>query len=177
MENNLHSQLAASNSVTHPSVLSTVPHTNNREVSPFIPPTIEPGGLLNSAAPPLITAEDNPLATLHSFGSFIMPVSSNVENILSYLPSVDPEYYTLSDFGIHIDGRCHDEGGRGDSWLHLEGNSVPEAAEGLVDAIKSVNRSHFEPFSSDRVGARLIRGSPDLSLGNMFSVPHWMFRA
>ena len=115
-----------------------------------------------------MTAGDNP--TLDSFGSFIMPVAPAVEMRLSYLPSVEPEFFTLSDLGVQIEGQCH--GGENDSWLHLDGNSVPEAADGLVKAIKSVNRSHFEMFDATSI----IR-PPGLSLGKMFSFPHWMFRA
>jgi hypothetical protein len=115
-----------------------------------------------------MAVEGNP--TLDSSGSFIMPVAPDLEMSLSYLPSVDPEFFTLFDFVVQIEDQCHGE--ENDSWLHLLGNSVLEAADGLVKAIKSVNRSHLEMFDATSIIRPL-----GLSLGKMFSVPHWMFRA
>ena len=96
-----------------------------------------------------------------------MPVTpeAGLEMSLSYLPSVDPEFFTLSDFGLQIGGQFHGE--ENDSWLHLQGNSVSEAADGLVKAIKSVNRSHLDMFNASSIIHPL-----GLSLGKMFSVPH-----
>ena len=136
----------------------------------FIPLTTESGGLL-ILAPALVADKNNPIP-LDSIGSFIMPVTpeADLEMSLSYLPSVDPEFFTLSDFGLQIEGQCHGE--ENDSWLHLQGNSVSEAADGLVKAIKSVNWSHLDIFD-----ALSIINPLGLSFGKMFSVPHWMFRA
>ena len=160
--------LSSSDLETHPSI----PHANDRDVlsSIFIPPTTESGGLLISA-PALVANKNNPIP-LDSLGSFIMPVTpeADLEMSLSYLPSVDPEFFTLSDFGLQIEGQCHGE--ENNSWLHLQGNSISEAADGLVKAIKSVNQSHLDMFNTSSIIQPL-----GLSLGKMFSVPHWMFRA
>ena len=137
---------------------------NDREV--FIPPTTESGGLPTSAR--ALMATEHGLTS--ESASFIMPVAPDVVTSMCYLPSEEPEFFTLSDFLVEMEDQCRGE--ENDTWLHLLGNSVPEAADGLVKAIKSVNRSHLELFD-----ARSIIRPAGLSLGKMFSVPHWMFRA
>jgi len=133
-----------------------------------------------TARPPLLNLDSASLPSISQsiiHPRFIPPSRpDNSQDAAAYVSPSHIQFLTFQQFEEHVlaNSGLADGDGFGESFFHVSGLSITEAANALILFIKSANCSHTTPLEyTDSVKAQV----DGLSLSKLFLFRHWVFNA
>ena len=117
--------------------------------------------------PPSPTLSDTPQSPVPGF---VLPTTPDTLEFTLYQAPIAPTYNNFMEFENFVANCCQTVG----NIFRVRAENVPNAAKGLLEAIKSVSRSHVATFVDSRDSVISPAG---LSLSQIFSCPSWVFFA
>lgn len=130
----------------------------------------QPLGMSSNAAP------STPIANIGS-GHFVIPAVPDAAPASQYVSPSAVTFETMKVFGAHIlaNRGTSPEALDGTFCFQVSGETVADAAQNLVSAINSTNRSHTTAM--DLPEGVSVEGVFTLTLSKLFQLPRWCFRA
>jgi hypothetical protein len=131
-----------------------------------------------TARPPFLNLDSASLPSVSLIHSHFVPPSrpDHSQDAAAYVSPSHIQFLTFHQFEEHVLANCGlaDGGGFGESFFHVSGLSITEAANALILFIKGANCSHTTPLEyTDSVKAQI----DGLSLSKLFLFHHWVFNA
>ena len=101
---------------------------------------------------------------------FVLPITPETRESTPYLAPITARYKEFSEFENFVRECCQTIGNS----FRVRAENVSKAAKGLMEAIKSVNRSHVTIFVDN---GNSVISPAGLSLSQIFSCSNWIFFA